>query len=412
MAAIRRANEIGLGIGFRVLGILSIVFGQLFNIHPINIRKRSIAYYVTHAYTFIMVFYSSFITIGGLILILKNSSNFSVVVYYSTGFLGVAKCCLRSYFLILKKRRIELFTENFRRLLNESWLKSHQRRIIFRLTRYILILYAFLMSFYVCAMITNFNALITRIKHANETNSIAVPQFFKDATNEVMNNMWLNNSNISRFFDNLIPISISMVLVYSVAFLCIGKLITSDVLFYASYWLIIKELELLISKLKGVIRRSSTEELTLWLNYHHKLEKLLLEINNITSLPVFVSVIFTAIQLCFVAVVIVKRFLQDSSDSISLLLFAITSMQQLFMFCLLGQKIREQLVELQRTAYSAPWLRSQRGMHSALMICNAATERAMPLPGAPFFALSLEFFASIMGVVVTYFIVLLQFNKE
>jgi hypothetical protein len=55
-----------------------------------------------------------------------------------------------------------------------------------------------------------------------------------------------------------------------------------------------------------------------------------------------------------------------------------------------------QVSRLQSATYAAPWLGSRREtQNSVLMICSAATERAMPLPGTPFFTLSLEFFASV-----------------
>jgi hypothetical protein len=36
------------------------------------------------------------------------------------------------------------------------------------------------------------------------------------------------------------------------------------------------------------------------------------------------------------------------------------------------------------------------------MICSAANERSMQLPGAPFFALSLDFFASVSSQILIY----------
>jgi hypothetical protein len=55
-----------------------------------------------------------------------------------------------------------------------------------------------------------------------------------------------------------------------------------------------------------------------------------------------------------------------------------------------------QVTRLQNAAYTAPCLGSRRdAQHAALMICVATSERNMQLPGAPFVALSLEFFASV-----------------
>jgi hypothetical protein len=56
-----------------------------------------------------------------------------------------------------------------------------------------------------------------------------------------------------------------------------------------------------------------------------------------------------------------------------------------------------QAKNLHSEAYKGPWLENnQTSQHAALMICSAANEKVTNnLPGAPFFALSMEFYASV-----------------
>jgi hypothetical protein len=61
--------------------------------------------------------------------------------------------------------------------------------------------------------------------------------------------------------------------------------------------------------------------------------------------------------------------------------------------------------------YRTPIINADEGVGQALHFASIDCERSLAVRGGPFFQLSMEFFMSLLGGVLTYFIVLVQFNE-
>jgi hypothetical protein len=126
---------------------------------------------------------------------------------------------------------------------------------------------------YLSALIVNFIAVkseFTNNTHymENGTNS---KYFLKDVSMEIIN-LCSKRDTIEQS-----TISCSMFLVYVLSFLGVGKVVVSDVMFYACYWLVIEELGILSQGLHGTISYCKVSkdhsQLESWLQFHHSVSR-------------------------------------------------------------------------------------------------------------------------------------------
>ena len=109
--------------------------------------------------------------------------------------------------------------------------------------------------------------------------------------------------------------------------------------------------------------------------------------------------------------------------------FCATFLLQTFLYCHAGEQLKQQVrqghlpsrqgqgshsrlmlqgQELSEAACRAPWLRAHPALVPGLHLVALDCRRCFVVRGGPFFTLSLEFFASVVGAVITYLVVLLQ----
>ncbi|CAB3376462.1 Hypothetical predicted protein [Cloeon dipterum] len=81
---------------------------------------------------------------------------------------------------------------------------------------------------------------------------------------------------------------------------------------------------------------------------------------------------------------------------------------EIYLYCDSGHRIKLQRDALVDVVYHGPWLRIEKKLIPVVHFLTLDCQRSFQVTGGPFFTLSLEFFASVVGVVFTYFIVAMQ----
>uniref|UniRef100_A0A1B0C554 Odorant receptor n=1 Tax=Glossina palpalis gambiensis TaxID=67801 RepID=A0A1B0C554_9MUSC len=84
------------------------------------------------------------------------------------------------------------------------------------------------------------------------------------------------------------------------------------------------------------------------------------------------------------------------------------SLAQVFHFCIFGNRLIEESSSVMEAAYSCHWYDGSEEAKTFVQIVCQQCQKAMSISGAKFFTVSLDLFASVLGAVVTYFMVLVQ----
>nr|ARQ32245.1 odorant receptor 83b [Conopomorpha sinensis] len=81
---------------------------------------------------------------------------------------------------------------------------------------------------------------------------------------------------------------------------------------------------------------------------------------------------------------------------------------QVFHFCIFGNRLIEESSSVMEAAYSCQWYDGSEEAKTFVQIVCQQCQKPMSISGAKFFTVSLDLFASVLGAVVTYFMVLVQ----
>ncbi|XP_060533774.1 odorant receptor coreceptor [Cylas formicarius] len=84
------------------------------------------------------------------------------------------------------------------------------------------------------------------------------------------------------------------------------------------------------------------------------------------------------------------------------------SLLQVFHFCIFGNRLIEESSSVMEAAYSCHWYDGSEEAKTFVQIVCQQCQKALCISGAKFFTISLDLFASVLGAVVTYFMVLVQ----
>nr|AYN64391.1 odorant receptor coreceptor [Rhyacophila nubila] len=84
------------------------------------------------------------------------------------------------------------------------------------------------------------------------------------------------------------------------------------------------------------------------------------------------------------------------------------TLAQVFLFCIFGNRLIEESSSVMEAAYSCHWYDGSEEAKTFVQIVCQQCQKAMSISGAKFFTVSLDLFASVLGAVVTYFMVLVQ----
>ncbi|KAF4525333.1 Odorant receptor 25 [Ephemera danica] len=148
-------------------------------------------------------------------------------------------------------------------------------------------------------------------------------------------------------------------------------------------------------------------DLDAWLNFQYRLARLTGKINATWSFLVVVLFFCTALTLCSLSYSAVKL---SPLGIVTYVIIAhgLISVLPLFLYCHAGQNLRTQGEALAEMAFRGPWLHMKPALMPGVLLLALDCSRSFVARGGPFFTLSLEFFASVVGAVLTYLVVLLQ----
>ena len=112
--------------------------------------------------------------------------------------------------------------------------------------------------------------------------------------------------------------------------------------------------------------------------------------------------------------------------ALSVIGYLLYALAQVFLFCIFGNRLIEEVrkfncliihvlmsIDLQSSsvmeaAYSCHWYDGSEEAKTFVQIVCQQTQKPLAISGAKFFTVSLDLFASVLGAVVTYFMVLVQ----
>ncbi|XP_072157863.1 odorant receptor coreceptor [Bemisia tabaci] len=83
---------------------------------------------------------------------------------------------------------------------------------------------------------------------------------------------------------------------------------------------------------------------------------------------------------------------------------------QVYAFCIYGNELIEESSSVMEAAYDCRWYDGSEEAKTFVQIVCQQCQKSLSISGAKFFTVSLDLFASVLGAVVTYFMVLVQLN--
>ncbi|KAK3927047.1 Odorant receptor coreceptor [Frankliniella fusca] len=90
--------------------------------------------------------------------------------------------------------------------------------------------------------------------------------------------------------------------------------------------------------------------------------------------------------------------------------YVVYSMAQIYLFCIHGNELIEESSTVMEAAYSCQWYDGSEEVKTFVQIVCQQCQKNLVVSGARFFTVSLDLFASVLGAMVTYFMVLIQLN--
>ncbi|THK33260.1 odorant receptor coreceptor [Diachasma alloeum] len=144
-----------------------------------------------------------------------------------------------------------------------------------------------------------------------------------------------------------------------------------------------------------------------WVERHKHVVRLVTAIGDAYGVALLFHMLITTITLTLLAYQATKVNGVNvyAATTIGYLLY---SLGQVFLFCIFGNRLIEESSSVMEAAYSCHWYDGSEEAKTFVQIVCQQCQKAMSISGAKFFTVSLDLFASVLGAVVTYFMVLVQ----
>ncbi|CAB3373131.1 Hypothetical predicted protein [Cloeon dipterum] len=201
-----------------------------------------------------------------------------------------------------------------------------------------------------------------------------------------------------------LSIFLNMILSYMVPL----KLITLDALLHLLYVFICDQVDFLEDQFDLITKTESATEaqatLQEWLSLFSKVKRLMIDVNDAFSFQTVSLLLSNMAIICFAAYTSAKIF--SLFFFVTMIVLTLFSVLQTLLYCISGQNLLNTADKLcSRLANISLADQPLVSVHHILLV---ETQRSFAVRGGPFFKLSLEFFATIIGAVFTYFMVLIQ----
>ncbi|KAK9872848.1 hypothetical protein WA026_019636 [Henosepilachna vigintioctopunctata] len=144
-----------------------------------------------------------------------------------------------------------------------------------------------------------------------------------------------------------------------------------------------------------------------WVERHKHVVRLVTAIGDAYGVALLLHMLTSTIMLTILAYQATKI---DGVNvyAASVLGYLIYALAQVFHFCIFGNRLIEESSSVMEAAYSCHWYDGSEEAKTFVQIVCQQCQKALSISGAKFFTISLDLFASVLGAVVTYFMVLVQ----
>ncbi|XP_071870563.1 odorant receptor co-receptor [Bombus fervidus] len=144
-----------------------------------------------------------------------------------------------------------------------------------------------------------------------------------------------------------------------------------------------------------------------WVERHKHIVRLVTAIGDAYGVALLLHMLITTITLTLLAYQATKINAVDTYAA-SVIGYLLYSLGQVFMLCIFGNRLIEESSSVMEAAYSCHWYDGSEEAKTFVQIVCQQCQKAMSISGAKFFTVSLDLFASVLGAMVTYFMVLVQ----
>ncbi|XP_018396655.1 PREDICTED: odorant receptor coreceptor [Cyphomyrmex costatus] len=144
-----------------------------------------------------------------------------------------------------------------------------------------------------------------------------------------------------------------------------------------------------------------------WVERHKHIVRLVTAVGDAYGFALLLHMLTTTITLTLLAYQATKVS-GINVYAASTIGYVLYTFGQVFLFCIFGNRLIEESTSVMEAAYSCHWYDGSEEAKTFVQIVCQQCQKAMSISGAKFFTVSLDLFASVLGAVVTYFMVLVQ----
>ncbi|KAL0267300.1 UNVERIFIED_CONTAM: hypothetical protein PYX00_009613 [Menopon gallinae] len=144
-----------------------------------------------------------------------------------------------------------------------------------------------------------------------------------------------------------------------------------------------------------------------WVERHKHIVRYVTSIGDAYGVALLLHMLTSTITLTLLAYQATKIETFDLY-AVTVIGYLFYTLAQVFTFCVFGNQLIEESSSVMEAAYSCQWYDGSEEAKTFVQIVCQQCQKAMSISGAKFFTVSLDLFASVLGAVVTYFMVLVQ----
>ncbi|KAF4525329.1 Odorant receptor 30 [Ephemera danica] len=329
---------------------------------------------------------------------LFSIKNFVLLVLTTSAILGITHTTFSSIMLIIKKKQIISIIKEAQYIVKIPNFYYQQLALLHRVsmrTVYYLI-FPFLGFVFAHSNSLYFASYIVINPTINATSP--EEQFIKDAV--------ANSDDDINIMQILVLINL-----FSQSFSAL-KLVCMDTLLFTLLYFVSEELKILRATLYeamliGPVPSFKRVDLTTWLHCQRRLSRLMARINKTWAPMIVVTVLCNTLAICFLSYTIVR--VSEFKILVWIVIgYTLLTFLDVFLYCEAGHRLKTQGEAITDAVCQGPWLHMKSSFVPGMNLVANNCSRSFVARGGPFFTLSLEFFASLVGAVLTYLIVLLQ----
>ncbi|CAB3373129.1 Hypothetical predicted protein [Cloeon dipterum] len=184
------------------------------------------------------------------------------------------------------------------------------------------------------------------------------------------------------------------------------KIYAMDCLIYFFIVLIAKEINLLRKNFSfRQFSSPSCESFAKWTQQFESIKSFVVDFNDLFSNQIILAIFDQTLALCFTGYISAKYF--TGTVVLAMATVFLNGFSQNLIYCVLGQSVVNEAEKLMSQLSSGTW--SRQNMFPVCHVLLSTVKRNFTLCIGNFFTLNMEFFASVIGIVFTYFMILRQF---